>query len=66
VLFFVGDDALRILAAFGIFRCFDIAKPPPIGDLDRRLKNGFGVMADDLVAAFYTLVVFAIGQRLFG
>jgi phosphatidylglycerophosphatase A len=66
VLFFVGDDALKIVAAFGIFRCLDIWKPPPIGDLDRRYKNGFGVMADDLLAAFYTLVVLAIGQRLFG
>ncbi len=66
VLFFVGDDPRRIAVAFVVFRCFDIVKPPPIRDLDLRLKNGFGVMADDLVAAGYTLVVLAIGQRLIG
>ncbi len=41
-------------------------KPPPIRQLDAKLKNGFGVMADDFVAAGYTLVVLAIGQRLSG
>ena len=66
VLFFVGDDPLKIVVAFVVFRLFDIAKPPPIRDLDRRLKNGVGVMVDDLLAAGYTLVVLAVGQRLLG
>jgi phosphatidylglycerophosphatase A len=66
VLFVVGDGPLKIAVAFVVFRFFDIVKPPPIRDLDRRLKNGFGVMVDDLVAAFYTLVVLAVGQRLIG
>jgi phosphatidylglycerophosphatase A len=52
--------------AFLLFRLFDIFKPPPIRYFDRRLKNGFGVMFDDLLAAFYALLVFAIGQRIFG
>jgi phosphatidylglycerophosphatase A len=51
-------------AAFVLFRIFDIAKPPPIGRLDARLKNGVGVMLDDLVAAFYTLLAIAIFWRL--
>lgn len=42
------------------FRVFDIAKPPPIGYFDRHLKGGFGVMWDDIVASFYTLLVFAL------
>jgi phosphatidylglycerophosphatase A len=66
VLFFVGDDPVKIAVAFCVFRFFDIVKPPPIRDLDRRLKNGVGVMVDDLLAAFYTLVVLAVGQRLLG
>jgi len=66
VLFFVGDEPLGIGVAFVVFRCFDIAKPPPIRELDRRMKNGFGVMADDLLAAGYTLVVLAVGRRLIG
>ena len=66
VLYFVGDDAWRIAVAFAVFRFFDIVKPPPIRQLDGALKNGFGVMADDLLAAGYTLVVLAVGQRLVG
>jgi phosphatidylglycerophosphatase A len=66
VLFFVGADTLSIGVAFVVFRFFDIVKPPPIRQLDRALKNGFGVMADDLVAAGYTLVVLALLHRLLG
>jgi len=65
VLLPAGEHVLGIQAlAFVLFRFFDIAKPPPIGAIDRRWKNAFGVMADDLVAAFYTLVVIAVGLRL--
>lgn len=55
-----------LIAAFVLFRFFDIVKPPPIRALDARFKNGAGVMVDDLVAAFYTLFVLAIGVRLWG
>ena len=40
-------------AAFVLFRIFDIWKPFPIRQLERRVKGGFGVMADDVVAAAY-------------
>jgi phosphatidylglycerophosphatase A len=43
--------------AFALFRLFDILKPWPIRLADARLKNGFGVMFDDLLAAFYTIAV---------
>ena len=66
VLFFVGDDGVRVALAFAVFRFFDIVKPPPIRQLDAALKNGVGVMVDDLLAAGYTLLVLALGQRLFG
>lgn len=36
--------------AFALFRLFDIAKPWPIGWLDRNLAGGRGIMADDLAA----------------
>ncbi len=52
--------------AFILFRFFDIVKPPPIRQWDASLKNGFGVMWDDIVAAFYTLLVIAVWLRLFG
>jgi len=66
VLYFVGGDPFRVAFAFLLFRIFDIAKPPPIRQLDATLKNGFGVMLDDLLAAAYTLLVFAIAIRVFG
>jgi phosphatidylglycerophosphatase A len=46
--------------AFGLFRLFDIWKPPPIRLLERRLTGGFGVMFDDLVAACYAYVVLVV------
>lgn len=64
VLFFTGPGALRDAVAFILFRVFDIAKPPPIRGIDAAMKNGAGVMADDLLAALYALVVFAIGERI--
>jgi phosphatidylglycerophosphatase A len=66
ILHFVGLDGVRVAAAFVIFRLFDIVKPPPIRQLDAAMKNGIGVMLDDLLAAGYTLIVFALWQRLFG
>ena len=46
--------------AFFWFRFFDMVKPPPIAHFDRHIKGGFGVMWDDIIAAFYTLLVFAL------
>ncbi|GAB6847635.1 phosphatidylglycerophosphatase A [Paraburkholderia kururiensis] len=48
------------LWSFLVFRFFDMVKPPPIRYFDRRLKGGFGIMFDDLVAAFFTLLVVAL------
>jgi phosphatidylglycerophosphatase A len=66
VLFFTGITPERIAIAFALFRFFDIVKPPPIRQLDARMKNGLGVMLDDLLAAGFTLLVFAVGQRILG
>lgn len=52
------------LIAFLIFRLFDMAKPPPIRQIEKRFKGGFGVMIDDLVAAFLTLLVIAVWYRI--
>ena len=54
------------VGAFVLFRFFDIVKPPPIRYFDRKLKSGFGVMFDDLLAAFYTLLVLALITNLKG
>lgn len=62
VLLFVPQDFSSQLLAFALFRFFDIVKPPPIRHFDEKIKNGFGTMLDDLLAAFYTLFVFALHQ----
>jgi phosphatidylglycerophosphatase A len=46
--------------AFGLFRLFDIWKPFPIRHFERRLKGGFGVMFDDLIAACYAYLVIIV------
>jgi len=52
----LGDGwASRLLAAgaaFAAFRVFDIAKPPPVRQLEK-LPRGWGVVADDLMAGLY-------------
>jgi len=52
------------LAAFFVFRVFDVLKPPPIRQADRRVKGGFGVMLDDAIAALYTVLTFAIWRAV--
>lgn len=52
-------------AAFGLFRFFDAAKPGPVGWADTLFhgfgwRGGMGVLVDDLVAAFCTLLVIAL------
>ncbi len=52
------------LVAVVLFRVFDITKPPPIRQIERRFKGGFGVMVDDIIAAFFTLLVLALWRYL--
>jgi phosphatidylglycerophosphatase A len=59
VLFVIPTEPLWQAFGFLLFRIFDILKPLHIRVLDRTVKGGFGIMLDDLVAAFYTLLVLA-------
>lgn len=63
VLLFVPPDFVDRFGAFVAFRLFDIVKPPPIRHFDRTMKGGLGIMFDDLLAAFYTLLLFAFWYR---
>ena len=45
------------LYGFALFRLFDIAKPPPIGWVDRRVHGGVGIMLDDILAAVYAALI---------
>jgi phosphatidylglycerophosphatase A len=66
VLLVVPAQAAWQGAAFVLFRMFDILKPPPIRQFERRYKRGFGVMFDDVLAAGYTVLVLAVAMRVFG
>jgi phosphatidylglycerophosphatase A len=45
-----------IIAGFFLFRLFDIFKPQPARFCDQRLKNGYGVVLDDVVAGIYACI----------
>jgi phosphatidylglycerophosphatase A len=61
------DFIFLFLLPFVLFRIFDILKPWPINWFDNNIKGAFGVMIDDIIAAFfaaisqYIIVFFIIG-----
>ncbi|AWB35795.1 phosphatidylglycerophosphatase A family protein [Orrella marina] len=58
MLFWVLPQNLPVLIlGFVLFRFFDVTKPYPIRTLDARLKGGFGVMMDDVLAALFAWVL---------
>lgn len=64
VLLLTPGGAIWQLAAFLWFRFYDIAKPAPANWFDREMKNGLGVMMDDVVAAGYTVLTLAVIKTL--
>ena len=50
------------LAAFVLFRLFDIVKPWPIRQSEKLFKGGLGIMVDDIIAAFYAMAILALFQ----
>ena len=62
------EAVLFYLYIFILFRFFDIKKPFPINFFDKKLKNSFGVIFDDIIAGFYvvlTLIIFMIIKSKF-
>jgi len=49
----VAPSWQAVLAGFFLFRLFDIVKPQPARWFDRSLKNGYGVVLDDIAAGIY-------------
>ena len=52
---FVYNDFITLTLIFLIFRLFDIIKMFPANYIDKNLKNGYGVIMDDIVAGIYTI-----------
>ena len=62
------EAILFYLYIFILFRYFDIKKPFPVNYFDKRFKNCFGVILDDVVAGLYvvlTLIIFMIIKSKF-
>lgn len=51
-IIFLPFTWLNLIAGFFLFRFFDILKPPPIKKIEK-IKGGFGVVLDDLLAGVY-------------
>ena len=63
-----SEAVLFYLYIFILFRFFDIKKPFPINFFDKKFKNSFGVIFDDVIAGFYvvlTLIIFMIFKSKF-
>ena len=57
------EAVLFYLYIFILFRFFDIKKPFPINFFDKKFKNSFGVIIDDVIAGLYvvlTLIIFMV------
>jgi len=63
-LAWVPPTVPALVLGFVLFRAFDIAKPPPIGYLDRRVHGGIGIVVDDLVAGLATNVILQLIFRV--
>lgn len=66
VLWWVPAEPWLQFIAVLLFRLFDVAKPPPVRNFDRRLNNGLGVMVDDILAAAYTVLAMALILKMGG
>jgi phosphatidylglycerophosphatase A len=56
-LAFVPQGLFWALGGFVLFRIFDVLKPPPVKWFERHLPGGWGIMADDAMAAVYANLV---------
>lgn len=59
-MFLIPYTIFNIIIVFFLFRFFDIFKPFPIRMIDQRIKNGYGVVLDDVLAGVYANIAFHI------
>ena len=62
------EAVLFYLYIFILFRYFDIKKPFPVNFFDKKFKNSFGVIMDDVIAGLYvvlTLIIFMVIKSKF-
>lgn len=64
VLLFTPTKIFWVVFAFALFRLFDIWKPFPIRVVDAKIKGGFGVMFDDIIAAVYAILAIVVFRNI--
>lgn len=64
VLAWVPQNLSWWLAAFVVFRLFDMLKPWPIKWFDRRVHGGLGIMLDDVIAGLFAILVLQAVQLI--
>ena len=57
---YVAPKEYYCIAAFILFRLFDIWKPFPINYVDRNTEGALGIMLDDMLAGIYTIAILII------
>jgi phosphatidylglycerophosphatase A len=59
-----NERVIFVIAAFILFRFFDILKPFPISYLDKNIKGGLGIVLDDVAAGLFAAVITIILMTL--
>jgi phosphatidylglycerophosphatase A len=62
---FIPKSIDYLIAAFILFRIFDIFKPPPIRKIEEAVPGGAGIMLDDVLAGIYANVCLQLWRYLF-
>ena len=65
-MFMIPPTWYWILLGFILFRIFDIIKPQPIKWLDKKVKGGFGIMVDDVIAGLFAWIILIITVNVVG
>ena len=55
--FLVPFTLFNLILVFILFRFFDIVKPYPVGEIDRKTEGGLGIVLDDIIAGIYAGVI---------
>ena len=55
-----NNEFIKILLILLFFRIFDIIKPFPANWIDKKMKNSYGIIVDDIIAGIYTIIILAL------
>lgn len=61
----IAPNIFEIIAAFLLFRFFDILKPWPIHAIERQFQDKWGIMIDDVIAGFFALFLIVLFKNYF-